>query len=160
MKAPLRSLLFLLTGLTTLHADPISLFDGKTLEGWDYNEKIWRVEDGVITGGSTTQKIKTNYFISTKQSFQNFELKLTIKCSGDPTTGLINSGIQIRSQRAGGERISGYQVDCGDKWFGKIYDEHRRNKPIAMPVDEAALSKVIDTFGWNDYRIRAEGTRI
>ncbi|MGJ8644800.1 MAG: PVC-type heme-binding CxxCH protein [Luteolibacter sp.] len=160
MKAPIQSLLFLLAGLASLHADPISLFDGKTLEGWEYNEKIWRIEDGVITGGSTTEKIKTNYFISTKQSFQNFELKLKIKCSGDPTTGLINSGIQIRSMRAGGERMSGYQVDCGEGWFGKIYDEHRRNKPIAMPVDEEALLKAIDTFGWNDYRIRAEGTRI
>ncbi|MGJ8656610.1 MAG: PVC-type heme-binding CxxCH protein [Akkermansiaceae bacterium] len=160
MKIPIQSLLLLLVSLTSLQATPISLFDGKSLEGWEYNEDIWRVEDGVITGGSTTEKIKTNYFISTKQSFQNFELKLTIKCSGDPKTGLINSGIQIRSIRAGGERVSGYQIDCGRKWFGKIYDEHRRKKTIAMPVDEPALLKVIDTYGWNDYRIRAEGTRI
>ncbi len=144
-----------------LHAEPVSLFDGKTLDGWDFDPAMWRVEDGVITGGSTTEKIKKNDFISTKKSYQNFELKLKIKVSGDPKTGLINSGIQIRSVRQG-SAMSGYQVDCGAGWFGKIYDEHRRNKVIwaPMPEQQAALDKAIDVFGWNEYRIRAEGTRI
>ena len=144
-----------------LRAEPVPLFDGRTLDGWDYDPKIWRVEDGVITGGSTTEKITANHFIATKRSFQNFELRLKIKCSGDPKTGMINSGIQIRSVRApGGTHMSGYQVDCGDKWFGKIYDEYRRNKVIAEPLDAAALDKAVDVFGWNEYRIRAEGPRI
>ncbi|MGV3659140.1 MAG: PVC-type heme-binding CxxCH protein [Prosthecobacter sp.] len=158
----LPSLLFLaFLPCAQLHAEPVSLFDGKTLEGWDFDPKIWRVEDGVITGGSTTEKITANHFIATKKSFQNFELKLKIKCSGDPKTGMINSGIQIRSVRApGGTHMSGYQVDCGDKWFGKIYDEYRRNKVIAEPLDAAALDKAVDVFGWNEYRIRAEGPRI
>lgn len=144
-----------------LHAEPVSLFDGKTLDGWDFDPAMWRVEDGVITGGSTTEKIKKNDFISTKKSYQNFELKLKIKVSGDPKTGLINSGIQIRSVREG-TAMSGYQIDCGAGWFGKIYDEHRRNKVIWAPTPEqqAALDKAIDVFGWNEYRIRAEGTRI
>ncbi len=146
-----------------LHAEPTSLFDGKTLDGWDFDPKIWRVEDGIITGGSTTEKIKENHFICTKKSYQNFELKLKIKVSGDPKTGLLNSGIQIRSVRVpGGAHMSGYQVDCGAGWFGKIYDEFRRNRVIWAPTPEqqAALDKVVDVFGWNEYRIRAEGTRI
>ncbi len=144
-----------------LHAEPVSLFDGKTLDGWDFDPAMWRVEDGVITGGSTTEKIKKNDFISTKKSYMNFELKLKIKVSGDPKTGMLNSGIQIRSVREG-SAMSGYQVDCGAGWFGKIYDEHRRNKVIWAPTPEqqAALDKAIDVFGWNEYRIRAEGTRI
>ena len=139
----------------------VSLFDGKTLEDWDFDPKVWRVEDGLITGGSRTEKIPKNYFIATKQSYQNFELKLTIKCSGDPKTGLINSGIQIRSRRVpGGAHVAGYQVDVGQGWFGKIYDEYRRRRVIAEPVDAEALAKVVDVFGWNEYRIRAEGPRI
>ncbi len=142
-------------------AEPVSLFDGKTLDDWDYDPAVWRVEDGAITGGSTTEKIKANYFICTKQSYQNFELKLKIKCSGDPATGMINSGIQIRSVRVpGATHMSGYQVDCGQGWFGKLYDEHRRNKVIAEPLDAAALDKAVDVYGWNEYRIRAEGPRI
>ncbi|MGI9243827.1 MAG: PVC-type heme-binding CxxCH protein [Verrucomicrobiales bacterium] len=142
-------------------ADPISLFDGETLAGWDYDPAIWRVEDGVITGGSRTAKIKKNYFISTERSFQNFELALSIRCSGDPKTGLINSGIQVRSVRVPGTaHVAGYQVDCGAGWFGKIYDEFRRRAVIAEPVDADALARAVDVFGWNDYRIRAEGPRI
>lgn len=140
--------------------NPKSLFDGKTLEGWDFDPKLWRVENGVITGGSRTAKIKRNSFIATKQSFQNFELKLKIKCSGDPKTGLINSGIQIRSARLNNGRVAGYQVDCGVGWFGKIYDEHRRKLIYPTPIDEPNLLKDIDTYDWNEYRILAEGPRI
>jgi hypothetical protein len=151
MRIPL--LLVLLSLTASAFAEPIT--------EWDFDPALWRIEDGLITGGSTTDKIKGNDFISTKQSFQNFELKLKIKCSGDPKTGLINSGIQIRSVREG-KAMSGYQIDCGEGWFGKIYDEHRRNKVIYAPSPEqqAALDKVVDVFGWNEYRIRAEGPRI
>ena len=37
-------------------ADAISLFDGKTLDGWEGAEGLWRVEDGAITGESTAEK--------------------------------------------------------------------------------------------------------
>ncbi len=164
MKDLLR-LLSLIAALSTLtpsvRSAPVSLFDGKTLAGWDYDPKVWRVEDGVITGGSRTEKIRENFFIASKKSYQNFELVMKIKCSGDPATGFINSGIQVRSVRVpGGAHMSGYQVDCGAGWFGKIYDEFRRNRVIADPVDAPALAKVLDVFGWNEYRIRAEGPRI
>ncbi len=157
----MKRLLVLFPLLSFAAAAPVPIFDGKTLEGWDYDAKIWRVEDGMITGGSTTEKITANHFICTKRSYANFELRLKIKCSGDPKTGMINSGIQVRSVRVpGGAHMSGYQIDCGKGWFGKIYDEFRRNRVIATPVDQAALDKVVDVFGWNEYRIRAEGPRI
>lgn len=154
---------FLCSSLLALcvQAEPASIFNGKTLDGWDYDPKIWRIENGMITGGSATEKIRENHFICTKQSYQNFELKLKIKCSGDPATGMINSGIQIRSVRVpGGAHMSGYQIDCGKGWFGKIYDEFRRNRVIAEPLDAVALEKAVDVYGWNEYRIRADGPRI
>jgi putative membrane-bound dehydrogenase-like protein len=162
MRRPFALLAFCSLLSSPCHAQPVSLFDGKTLDGWDFDPAMWRVEDGVITGGSTTEKIQKNDFISTKKSYQNFELKLKIKVSGDPKTGMLNSGIQIRSVRAEHGAMSGYQVDCGEGWFGKIYDEHRRNKVIWSPTPEqqAALDKAVDVFGWNEYRIRAEGARI
>jgi len=140
--------------------EPTSLFDGKTLNGWDFNEGIWRVENGAVTVGSHEKKFPRNEFICTKKSYANFELILKIKCSGDPTTGLINSGIQIRSARLPNGRVAGYQIDCGKEWFGRIYDEHRRALIYPKPVDEAALLKAIDTYGWNEYRILANGRRI
>ena len=32
------------------HEGYVSIFDGKTLDGWDGNPKFWRVEDGAIVG--------------------------------------------------------------------------------------------------------------
>jgi len=135
-------------------------FDGKTLEGWDFTPGFWRVEDGAVTAGTGKDKIPRNEFISTNKSYANFELILKIQCTGDPTTGMINSGIQIRSARLPGGGMAGYQVDCGAGWFGKIYDEHRRGLIYGTPVDPAALEKAVDVFGWNEYRILAEGPRI
>ncbi len=137
----------------------VPLFDGETLEGWDFTKGVWRVEDGAVTAGSYEKKFPRNEFICTKRVYANFELELKIKCSGAPKTGLINSGIQIRSSRKG-KRVTGYQIDCGAGWFGKIYDEHRRGLIFSKPLDAHALEKAVDTFGWNEYRILAEGPRI
>lgn len=140
--------------------EAVPLFDGKTLEGWDFTSGFWRVEDGAVTAGTGAEKIPRNEFISTKKSYANFELALKIQCTGDPKTGMINSGIQIRSARLPGGGVAGYQIDCGAGWFGKIYDEHRRALIYGTPVDPAALEKAVDVFGWNEYRILAEGPRI
>ena len=156
----LTAFLILLSPSLALAQAQLHIFDGKTLNGWDLNEGIWRVEDGAVTVGSYEKKWPKNEFICTKNNYSNFELNLSIKCDGDPKTGLINSGIQIRSARLPNGRVAGYQVDCGDGWFGKIYDEHRRKLIYPEPLNEATLLKAIDTYGWNDYRILAEGPRI
>ena len=142
-------------------AAPTALFDGRTLDGWEGDAKWWRVQDGCLTGGSSTEKIPKNFFLATTRSFQNFDLRLKIKLTGDPQTGLINSGVQLRSLRVpNNTEMSGYQVDAGDKWWGKLYDESRRNKVIAGPLDEAAINAAIRAGDWNDYRILAEGPRL
>ncbi|SVD07063.1 uncharacterized protein METZ01_LOCUS359917, partial [marine metagenome] len=76
------------------------LFDGKSLAGWEVlkdEHNLWRVEGGLITAGSLTQKVPHNSFIATKRSFHNFDLRLKIRITG--TEGFVNSGIQIRSVR-------------------------------------------------------------
>lgn len=140
--------------------EPVSLFDGKTLDGWDFTEGVWRVEDGAITAGSSTKKFPKNEFICTKKTYANFDLRLKIKCSGDLKTGQVNSGIQVRSARLPDGSVAGYQIDCGKGWFGKIFDEHRRRLIYPKPVDEPKLLEAVDTFGWNEYRILCEGPRI
>ncbi len=143
-------------------SEPQSLFDGKTLAGWDTIEadsKWWRVTDGMIAGGSLTEKVPHNTFLSTTDQFENFDLTLTIRIRG--AGGFINSGIQIRSIRVPkSSEMSGYQVDAGPGWWGKLYDESRRNKVIAEPQDAKALAAAIKLDDWNEYRIVAEGPRI
>ena len=157
----------LLLAFIPLRADPppaagakaVPIFDGKTLAGWEGNAKIWRLQDGVITGGSLTENVARNEFLATEKSYANFDLRLKIKITG--AGGFVNSGIQIRSVRVPNDsEMSGYQCDAGEGWWGKIYDESRRNKVIASPADEKAVVAAIKKDDWNDYVIRAEGPRI
>ena len=159
---PLRlTLLLVLLTAAALRAAPAPLFDGQSLAGWEGDLKWWRVQDGALTGGSTTEKIPHNYFLATTRSFQNFDLRLQLKLTGDLATGQINSGVQIRSLRVpGSTEMSGYQIDAGEKWWGKLYDESRRRKVIAEPLDNRAVTAAIRPGDWQDYRILAEGPRI
>src|SRR5262245_26716469 len=38
------------------HAGWTSMFDGKTMSGWDANPAVWKVEDGAITAESTAER--------------------------------------------------------------------------------------------------------
>jgi putative heme-binding domain-containing protein len=143
-------------------AEPRPLFDGSSLAGWDVRageETWWRAADGMIVGGSLEEKVPHNTFLATQESFGNFELVFQIRLRG--AGGFVNSGVQVRSERVpGSHEMTGYQVDVGPGWWGKLYDESRRNKVIGEPQDPAALAAVVNEDGWNEYRIRAEGPAI
>ena len=158
----MKQLLFFLAAFSIAKASPVSLFDGKTLTGWDVpagEEKWWRVQDGMIVGGSLEQKIPVNLFLSSAREFRNFELTFKIRLvKGE---GFMNSGIQVRSQRDSEKSaMAGYQVDAGIGYWGDLYDEHRRNKKLAGATDQAALLSGVRDWDWNDYRIICEGRRI
>ena len=140
-------------------ANATSLFDGKSLAGWDGDQKIWRVVNESIVGGSLTEEIKQNEFVATVCEYSNFIVRLQIKLTG--SEGFINSGIQIRSQREpGSSGMAGYQCDWGDPtWWGCIYDEGRRDKLMAQS-DMKVIGPVVKRNDWNDYVIRADGPRI
>ena len=157
MRPRLLSALFLGLSLVA-SAAPVSLFDGKTLDGWEGDPAWWRVEAGEIRGGSTTQNVPRNFFLATNKSYQNFELRVKLRLTG---TGFVNSGVQIRSVRVpNNTEMSGYQVDFGPGWYGKLYDESRRNKVIADSTDPKAVQAAVKEGDWNEYRIRAEGRRL
>ena len=135
------------------------MFDGKSWDGWEGMAKIWRLEKGVITGGSLTETVKQNEFLASRKEYANFVVRFKIKLTGQE--GFINSGFQIRSQRVPGEsEMSGYQCDFGDPtWWGCLYDESRRNKVLAQS-DMKTLEPVLKRNDWNEYVIRANGPRI
>jgi hypothetical protein len=137
-----------------------ALFDGKSLSGWEGNLKIFRVEDGAIVGGSLTEKIPHNEFLCTTAEFEDFELRLEAKLTGEGN----NAGIQIRSQRIPGHHeVIGYQCDMGSAWnrsiWGALYDESRRRKVLAEG-DREAVAQATKEDDWNQFVIRCEGPRI
>src|SRR5205085_6560702 len=123
-------------------AEPTSLFDGKTLAGWEGDTtKTWRVEDGAIVGGSLEQTVPRNEFLCTTKTYGDFELKVTFKLLGDRAKA--NAGVQIRTKRIPSHHeVSGYQADIGQDYWGALYDESRRNKVLAKP-EKAVEQKVI-----------------
>ena len=158
----MKHILFALLGACcAAHAAPVSLFDGKTLDGWEIpaaEQKWWKVEDGKIVGGSMDEKVPLNTFLAHKKTYADFDLTFKVKLT--QKEGFTNSGIQVRSLRGKDAHMSGYQVDAGIGYWGTIWDEHRRNKKIAVPVDEAALKAEVKDWDWNEYRILCEGPRI
>ncbi|MCI0359919.1 MAG: DUF1080 domain-containing protein [Planctomycetaceae bacterium] len=136
------------------------LFDGKSLAGWEGDEKVFRVEDGAAVAGSLKEKIAHNDFLCTKEQFGDFELRLQARLVGKGQ----NAGIQLRSERVPNHfEVSGYQCDMGvangKPIWGWLYDESRRKKFLAQ-ADADKLTQAVKTGGWNDLVIRCQGPRV
>lgn len=154
-----------------------SLFDGKTLEGWDGDPRIWSVQDGTITGRTTEEiKLDKNTFIIWRGGqLDNFELELEYRIVNG------NSGIQYRSFELpdGKWRIGGYQADfeAGQTYSGILYGEAFRGilaqrgqsteltrtdgkfevKVTGSVGESAAIQAAIKKEDWNKYRVVANG---
>ena len=130
------------------------LFDGQSLAGWEGDELLWVVENGMLIGRSP--RISYNDFLATDKSFSDFILRLQVQLVDNSG----NSGIQFRSERVTGSmEMAGYQADIGPEYWGNLYDESRRNTNLAV-ADPKILKKVLEPTGWNEYEIHAEGPHI
>lgn len=160
-----------------------SLFDGKTLDGWEGDDRFWRADNGVIVG-QTTETVttkKNTFLVYAEQEFGDFELRFSYRVTGG------NSGIQYRSQLVSKWVVKGLQADFEDKmhdgrdkFSGMFFEENGRmfmgqrgdvvivransNNPkkpkierIASVGESQALEKHIRREGWNDYIVIARG---
>lgn len=136
------------------------LFDGKTFTGWEGDTlHTWRIEKGMLIGGSTEVMVPNNDFLCTTRPYKNFILKLKIKLTGEE--GFINSGIQFHSKRLTepSYEMIGYQADWGSGYWASLYDESRRNKTLMQP-DSVQIRQWIKPKGWNTYKVSTENGRI
>ncbi|MBI3861232.1 MAG: DUF1080 domain-containing protein [Planctomycetia bacterium] len=150
-----------------------ALFDGKSLEGWSGNTAHWRIADGAITGEIPDGKsLDRNEFLFWDGTVADFDLSLEFRISGGRDA---NSGIQFRSQRTENGGAAGLQADLdqGQTWLGRIYDEHgralvtERGTVVSIAPDgrrwvdkfaePADFANLLSADGWNVYRIRAAG---
>ncbi len=141
-------------------AEWVTLFDGKTLDGWVQRGGVakYTVEDGAIVG--TTVPKTPNSFLCTEKEYGDFILELEFQV--DST---LNCGVQIRSNSLPDYkdgRVHGYQVeiDPSDRaWSGGIYDEARRGW-LDDHKDNPAARYAFRQNQWNQFRIEAVGARI
>ncbi|HEY3742940.1 MAG TPA: DUF1080 domain-containing protein [Bryobacteraceae bacterium] len=155
-----------------------SIFDGKTLSGWDGDPGFWRIENGALVGQTTKEhQPKQNTFLIWRGGTpSNFELKLDYKLTG------FNSGIQYRSVELPDIKwaMKGYQADIDgeQKYTGQIYEERARGflalrgqfthipestkKPalVGSLGDGDALKALIHGDDWNSVHIIARGNTL
>lgn len=142
-------------------ANFISLFDGKTLDGWTPKQgtMIFDVQDGAIVG---TCSKGPSTFLSTDKEYTNFIFTCEVKWEVDG-----NSGIQVRSRirkQKNMDVVFGPQVELEDLakkgrgWSGGIYGQACGGwlYPLKSPAHKP-LKNIIDRSGWNRVTVKVEG---
>jgi hypothetical protein len=163
------TLILLLMATSPVRASWQTIFNGKDLEGWSGDPRLWRVQDGVIIGESddAEKKVAENTFLIWQGGTAgDFELEFQAR-----VTGRNNSGVQYRSKLLDPEKwkVSGYQMDLHPQpsYLGMLYEEKGRgivgergmrvklwDKPEVKGTLEVAA---VDLEVWNSYRIVAQG---
>ncbi len=151
-------------------------FNGKTLDGWDGDPRLWSVKDRAITGRTTAEKTATGntFLIWRGGEVSDFELRLKVRLRGN------NSGIQYRSKDVGEWVVHGYQCDLGaggPRHYGKLSEEKGRRwlaqagqkvmideggtiEVVGKVGDAAAIEKGMPEWESADVTITARGDRL
>ena len=137
---------------TILSAQETSLFNGYNLDGWNiHGTEKWYVEDGNLICESGLDK---QYgYLSTKESYKDFELSLDFKQEANG-----NSGVFIRST-VQGTIVSGWQVEVAPPGnnSGGIYESYGRGWLIKPKKEK---DKALKMGKWNNMKIRVKGDKI
>lgn len=153
----------------------VSLFDGKTLDGWKPSTEgkaKYSVVDGTIKG--ETVEGSPNTFLLSEKEYGDFVLTFEVKVHDQ-----LNSGVQIRSREKTEEdlantgkngkpakdlhRFHGPQVEieASPGQAGYVYGEATgRGWLSPEPQDKSHAHEHIKNGKWNRYRIVAKGPRI
>lgn len=162
------------------------LFNGRNLDGWNGDPRLWSVRDGAIHGETTAENAaKGNTFIIWQGGkTKDFDLRLSFRCNGSN-----NSGIQYRSKHITDGKVNnawvvrGYQHEIRNELklpsvSGFIYDEGGKRGRLCLVgeqavwnadgkktvrddlIDQAGFDKLFKLDDWNDVVIVAQGHHI
>jgi hypothetical protein len=155
----------------------VSIFDGKTLKGWEalpaHTAPAWTVKDGMIVGDGDKGQ---GYLSFENKAIADLEIKLSYRFPGKG-----NSGISIRAQedRTGKRHFQCYHADVGHLGIGKqvlgAWDFHtpgrrehacfrgdrlvidENDKPTVTKIEGAVTKQDIHRGGWNTAHLIAKG---
>ena len=162
-----------------LASEFVSMFDGKTLQGWSVMpakaQAAWTVENKIIVGRGDKGR---SYLVFDKKEIADFEIKLSYRFPGNG-----NSGISIRAQidETKKRHFKSYHVDFGHVGIGKqilgAWDFHtpgrrehacfrgdhlvidKNDTPTVTKIKGAVASGDIRKGDWNDVHVIARGNR-
>ncbi len=171
--------MYLVTPLSGQNGDWISLFDGKSLNGWTIQSGSakYHIEHEEIVGTSVPNS--PNTFLCTDQIFSDFILEFEVYLVHTE----LNSGVQFRSNLAEEEmvfwyrdgqgklkqrqlpegRVYGYQVEIASEEGGAsggVYDEARRAIMIYGSAPREVAKNAFKDHQWNRYRVECRGNSI
>ena len=126
------------------------LFDGKSLDGWEYDPGHWTIDDGILFGGGDS--IADSSFLISKGEWSDFIVEFDIRIIAG------NSGLQFRATRTEGYGLDGYQADAGETFWGSLYEEGGRGMLHKTPDVDWVPSVAIE--GWNHFVVTADGDRL
>ncbi len=164
----------------------VSLFNGKDLENWSGDPRLWSVRDGVIRG-ETTDEVSTTgntFLIWQGGAPADFELRFVYRCSTSN-----NSGLQYRSKHITEPSarnawvVRGYQHEMRNELdlpnvSGFIYDEGSKRGRVCLVgekavwtadgkkevvgnlIDAESFKKLFKLDDWNESVIIARGNHI
>ncbi len=159
-------------------AEPINLFNGKDLTGWEGDQQYWSVQGDVIVGETKTNTVPKNFLVWRGGEIADG----TITFSARLVNARNNSGVMYRAN-VEGDKVKGYQLDInkGAENMAKLYDEGIRGR-VCMSGEQVIWEKQADgKYGktlvgqigtreqresadhqgeWNTFRIVAKGNHV
>jgi hypothetical protein len=140
---------FLVEKAVSQEAGWVTLFDGKSLDGWDQvGESNWRVEDGAIVVDKMAGK-DPGYLVS-KKPYKNFVVRVEFWSSDD-----ANSGIYFRCLDP--KKITDrtcYEANIFDQRPDPSYGTGALTRYVEVSPMPKAAGK------WNTYEVTANGRDI
>jgi hypothetical protein len=140
-------LLSAILGFTLAHAaDPVALFNGTDLTGWETKEGNWVVKDGEIA------RVKGGAYLWTKEQYGDFVLELEFKVSKGCNSGVffradpkdpVQNGFEIQVMDSAGK------ANPGKHDAGALYDAREPKVNAVKPAGE-----------WNTLRLEARGSKV
>lgn len=146
----MKKLILVLAALTAplLTAEPVAMFDGKSLAGWkiDGEASYWVAKDGVLTGKSDSRKKESNLW--TEKSYQDFVLEGEFWFSGRTDSGIFlrNKSEQIQIGVSGSLKRD---MTCSP------YIAEKRGYPVAA----VGVDLLLKEGEWNQIRIEVRGKK-
>jgi hypothetical protein len=158
-----------------------TIFDGKSLAGWDADPDFWRSENGAIVGETTPahQPKQNTFCIWRGAKPANFDFRAQYRLTGGSAG---NSGFQYRSiERTDVAKwvMEGYQadIDAQQTYTGQLYEERGRGflalrgmlayapegkKPGTLGAvgESDQLKGYIKNEDWNDMQVIARGNSL
>jgi hypothetical protein len=130
----------------------ITMFDGKSLDGWKASEEpgSFEVKDGMIIANVTGKKRSHLFYMAEKEPFKNFEFEAEVK-----TMPGSNSGIYFHTQF----QDTGWPKKGFEAQVNNSFPPDPRRTGSLYGIDDVANPPVKDNE-WFKYYIKVEGKHV